>query len=212
MPSEFGTPGAVAPTCASERILAAASDLCTLVGVKHATISDIARHADVSEDAIYGQWGAVTDILSAVVIRDFRAGIDDTESRVHAHEQLEDMIAEAFASTFWFLDSHPIVGGAVRSDADTILPEAQVSIAAVITAVTRWLVDIIGMTAHRSAGLVIDAELLEEITTRLIQSMLLAPNLSGPSNTFVAIADYARRRFVPLVYAMCRPGSGGCGR
>jgi AcrR family transcriptional regulator len=51
-PSEFGLPGAVAPRCVSERILAAASDLCTLVGVKHTTIADIARYADVDETSV----------------------------------------------------------------------------------------------------------------------------------------------------------------
>jgi TetR/AcrR family transcriptional regulator, repressor for uid operon len=208
-PSEFGIPGPSAPACVSERILSAASDLSTLVGVKHTTIEDIARHAEVPEAIVKGRWGTVTDILCAVVIRDFRSSVDHAEPRIRAQEQLEDMVSEAFASAYWFLDSHPIVGGAVRSDADTILPTAEVSIAAVITAVTRWLVDVVGMAAHHCAGLVVDADLLEEVTMRLIQSMLLAPNLSASSDTLSATTAYARRRFAPLVLAMCRPGSGG---
>jgi hypothetical protein len=47
------------------------------------------------------------------------------------------------------------------------------------------------------------------VTMRLIQSMLLAPNLSASSDTLSATTAYARRRFAPLVLAMCRPGSGG---
>jgi AcrR family transcriptional regulator len=205
---EYGAPEAVAPNCVSERVLAAASDLCTLVGVKHTTIADIARYAGIDETLVRDQWETVTDIVSAVVIRDFHAGIEDTESRVRSCEQIGDLIAEAFAAAYWFLDSHPIVGGAVRSDADTILPTAAVSIAVVITAVTRWLVDIVGNAAYRRTGLVADAEPLEEVTTRLIQSMLLAPNVSTPTDTFGAITDYARRRYVPLVYAMCLPSPG----
>jgi hypothetical protein len=65
------------------------------------------------------------------------------------------------------------------------------------------------MSAHHSAGLVVDADLLEEVTMRLIQSMLLAPNISALSDSFSATAEYARRRFVPLVLAMCRPRSDG---
>jgi len=38
--------------------------------------------------------------------------------------------------------------------------------------------------------------------------MLLVPNISAPTDTFGAIADYARRRYVPLAYAMCSPGPG----
>ncbi|MET0475890.1 MAG: hypothetical protein ABW001_14755 [Mycobacterium sp.] len=207
-PSEFGLPGAVAPSCVSERILAAASDLCTLAGVKHTTIADIARYADVDESSVRAQWLSVTEIIGAVVIRDFYAGIEAIESAIHSRDRLGDTIAEAFAAAFWFLDSHPIVGGAVRSDADTILPMAAVSINAVIAAVSRWLVDTVGKAASRQAGLVADVESLEEVTTRLIQSMLLAPNISAPTDTLRAVADYARRRYVPLAFAMCRPGEG----
>lgn len=196
------------PNCVSEVILAAASDLCTLVGVKHTTIADIARYAGIDETSVRAQWESVSEIIGAVVIRDFHAGIEAIESRIRSRERLGDMIAEAFAASFWFLDSHPIVGGAVRSDADTILPTAAVSINAVVAAVTRWLVDTVRTAASRHAGLVADVEPLEEVTTRLIQSMLLAPNISAPTDTFGAIADYARRRYVPLAYAMCLPSPG----
>jgi AcrR family transcriptional regulator len=206
-PSEFGLP-AVAPKCASERMLAAASDLCTLVGVKHTTITDIARYADVDEGTVLAQWASVTDIVGAVVIRDFHAGIDDIESRVRSREEPAEMIAEAFAAAYWFLDSHPIVGGAVRSDADTILPTAPVSIAAVIAAVTGWLVATVGGATRSHAGMLVDVEPLAEVTTRLIQSMLLAPNASVRTDTLGSITEYARRRYVPLAYAMCRPRPG----
>jgi TetR/AcrR family transcriptional regulator, repressor for uid operon len=207
-PGEFGVPGALTPNCVAERILAAASDLCTLVGVKQTTITDIARYADIDDALVRSQWDTVTDIVTAVVIRDFQAGLDDTESRIRAHDQLRDLVAEAFAAAYWFLDSHPIVGGVVRSDADTLLPTAAVSITAVVTAVARWLVGIVAAAAHRRAGLSVDAERLEEVTTRLIQSMLLAPNVSAPTDTFGAIIKYAGLRYVPLVYAMCLPGTG----
>ena len=206
-PGEFGAPGALTPSCVAERILAAASDLCTLVGVKRTTITDIARYADLDDTLIRSQWETVTDIVGAVVIRDFHAGIDHTESRIRSHEQLRDVIAEAFAAAYWFLDSHPIVGGVVRSDADTLLPTATVSITAVVTAVTRWLVDVVTTAARQRAGLIVDAERLEEVTTRLIQSMLLAPNVSAPTDTFGAVIGYVGLRYVPLVYAMCLPGA-----
>jgi AcrR family transcriptional regulator len=204
----FGASEAVARGCGAERILAAASELCTLVGVKNATMGDIARYAAIDEALVRAQWETVTDIVSAVVIRDFHARLDVTEARVRSHDELESVIAEAFAAAYWFLDSHPIVGGAVRSDADTILPTAAVSITAVIASVAGWLVDTVSAAARRRAGLFADAESLIELTTRLIQSMLLAPNVSAPTDTRGAITDYARRCYVPLVFAMCLPNGG----
>jgi AcrR family transcriptional regulator len=208
MPSEFPAPDAIAPTCAAERILAATSDLCTLAGVKHTTMSDIARRAEVAEDVVCRQWASVTDIVSAVVIRDFHAGIEETEARIRSANRLEDLIAEAFASVYWFLDSHPIVGGAVRSDADTMLPTAPVSITTAIASLARWLVGAVGAAVQRALDQVVDADVLEEVTTRLLQSMLLIPSMSLPTKTFGDAALYARRRFVPLVYAMCQPDPG----
>jgi len=204
MPGEFPAREATAPSCVAERILTAAADLCTLVGVKHITIADIARRAEVDVDSVYEQWRSVGELVIAVVIRDLQQRIDVMAKLIRAQATLDDKIVEAFASMHWFLDSHPMVGGALRSDADIILATEQ-SVSAVITIAARLLVESVGGAVRDDSGTALDIEPLEEVTTRLIQSLLLAPTLSQPMSTRADVARYARRCFVPLVHAMRRP-------
>jgi TetR/AcrR family transcriptional repressor of uid operon len=207
MPGEFPAREATAPSCVAERILTAAADLCTLVGVKHITIADIARRAEVDVDSVYEQWRSVGELVIAVVIRDLQQRIDVMAKLIRAQATLDDKIVEAFASMHWFLDSHPMVGGALRSDADIILATEQ-SVSAVITIAARLLVESVGGAVRDDSGTALDIEPLEEVTTRLIQSLLLAPTLSQPMSTRADVARYARRCFVPLVHAMRRPDLG----
>jgi AcrR family transcriptional regulator len=205
MPGEFPAREAIAPSCLAERILTAAAEECTLVGVKHITIADIARRAEVDVDSVYEQWRSVGELVVAVVIRDLQQRIDAMAKLIRAQRTLDDKIVEAFASMHWFLDSHPMVGGALRSHADIILATEQTSVSAVITIASRLLVESVGGAVRDDSGMALDIEPLEEVTTRLIQSLLLAPTLSQPMSTRADVARYARRCFVPLVHAMRRP-------
>jgi AcrR family transcriptional regulator len=208
VPGDFPVQGAITPACISERILSAAADLCTLVGMKNVAMSDIARRAELDIDAVYEQWPTLTDLTTAVVIRDLQDRIGEMTTAIGVHHRLDDKIAEGFVSMYWFLDSHPMVGGALRSDADVILPGEGMSVSAVITVASSLLVDSIREVLRDGVGISFDTEPLEEVTTRLIQSLLLAPGVSQPLGTRADVARYAQRCFVPLVHAMCYPDIG----
>jgi len=98
MPGEFPAREAIAPSCLAERILTAAAEECTLVGVKHITIADIARRAEVDVDSVYEQWRSVGELVVAVVIRDLQQRIDAMAKLIRAQRTLDDKIVEAFAS------------------------------------------------------------------------------------------------------------------
>jgi AcrR family transcriptional regulator len=208
VPGDFPVRGAITPACVSERILTAAADLCTLVGMKHVEMSDIARHAEIDLDVVYEQWPTLIDLTTAVVIRDLQDRIGEMTAAIRSHHDLDDKIIEGFVSMYWFLDSHPMVGGALRSDADIILPGDGMSVSAVITVASSLLVDSVRQVLRDDAGITFDTEPLKEVTTRLIQSLLLAPGVGQPLGTRADVTRYAQRCFVPLVHAMCWPDLG----
>jgi AcrR family transcriptional regulator len=208
VPGDFPVRGKTAPACISERILTAAADLCTLAGMKHVAMSDVARHAEVDIDIVYEQWPTLTDLATAVVIRDLQGRIGEMTTSMRARTGLDDKIVDGFVSMYWFLDSHPMVGGALRSDADIILPGEGMSVSTVIAVASSLLIDSVRQVLRDSADTAVDSEPLEEVTTRLLQSLLLAPGGSQPLGTRAEVARYAQRCFVPLVHAMCHPDIG----
>jgi AcrR family transcriptional regulator len=184
-----------------DRILSAAAVELITAGIKHTTIAGVARAAAVPEDAIYQRWTSVEALVTAVVVRDLHRRLEELGSAVGYRGRLDDQLSEAFASVLWFLDSHPLVGGAVRSNVEVILPVAEVSVAQIVGVGATAISNRIATIVADDTGRAVDSEALTEVLTRLIQSLLLTRGQSRRLATRQHVVDYARQCVVPLVGA-----------
>jgi AcrR family transcriptional regulator len=194
------------PDASAERVLTAAADLCTMAGLAGATVDGIARCAGVGEDVIHLRWDSLTDIVTAAVVRDLQPHVDDMAGRMRTIDVLDERIVEAFTSVFWFLDGHPMVGGALRADPAALAATAVPSVAPLIAIAAGVVVDSIRESLHRNGIGDLDGEVLTELVARLIQSLLLAPVGSPPLASRSESAGYARRCIVPMVFALVDAG------
>jgi hypothetical protein len=142
------------------------------------------------------------------VVRDLHAHLEAIRGATPCSVCVDDDIIESFATVVWFLDSHPLVGGAVRSDPDIIRPASGVSVSPIIAVAVAVIIDRIAASAFEHGPRLIDREALTEVMTRLIQSLLLTRGKSAPFNNRNDVVGYARRCIVPLVSAMTTPGAG----
>lgn len=208
MPGEFPPQTLEYREYVAERVLTAAAHECITAGIKHTTITDVARAADVPTEVIHQRWSTMGELLTAVVVRDLQARLDAMSATTGCSDGMDDHIADCFTTVVWFLDSHPLVGGAVRSDPDLIRPIAGVSVAPIVAAAVAAIVDHIAASALEHGARITDAEALTEVMTRLIQSLLLTRGESTPLITRNGVAGYARRCVVPVVYSLTTPTSG----
>ncbi len=189
----------------SEQILSAAAEELITAGIQNTTIADIASLAGLPDEVVYHLWPTIQELVTAVVLRDLGSRLTEVTSALQSCDQLDDQIAEAFAAVLWFLDSHPLVGGAVRSDAGMILPTAEISVSRIVGQGAAAITDHIGTVVTEHAGRSVDTDALTEILTRLIQSLLLTRGASmTPLHGRPDLVRYARRCVVPLVRAFVR--------
>jgi AcrR family transcriptional regulator len=200
-PGEMPSQAADLGVSLADRILSAAAVELITVGIKHTTIGCVARAAAVPEDAVYQRWTSVEALVTAVVVRDLHRRLVEIGGAVAGRGRLDDQISETFASVLWFLDSHPLVGGAVRSNAEMILPMAEVSVSRIIAVGATAISNRIGTLVADDSGREVDSDALTEVLTRLIQSLLLTRGQSRRLATRQHVVDYARRCVLPLVGA-----------
>lgn len=184
-----------------DRILSAAAVELITSGIKNTTIAGVARTAAVPEAAIYQRWTSVEALVTAVVVRDLHRRLEELGAAVGCRGRLDDQLADTFASVLWFLDSHPLVGGAVRSNVEVILPVAEVSVAQIVAVGATAISNRIATIVADDSGRAVDSEALTEVLTRLIQSLLLTRGQSRRLATRQHVVDYARQCVVPLVGA-----------
>jgi AcrR family transcriptional regulator len=188
----------------TERILNAAADEYITAGIKHATLADVAQRAAVSEQAIRQRWSDAQELVAAVVIRDLHTRLGAITGALRRLECIDDRIAESFAAVVWFLDGHPLVGGAVRADADLILPSAERSVSPIVTAGVAAITQFLAVLVRDDTGRAVDTGALHEVMTRLTQSLLLTRGVSTPLSSRNDVLEYAHRCVVPLVHAFIR--------
>jgi AcrR family transcriptional regulator len=203
-PGELPSQAAGLSALFSDKILSAAAEEFITAGIKQTSIADIARLAGLPEEVVNQRWSAVEELVTAIVVRDFDSRRGEFTRAVQSWDTLDDKIIEGFTSVVWFLDSHPLVGGAVRSDAEMILPMAEVSISPVVVLGVDIISDCISTVVFEGSGMSVDSDALTEVLTRLVQSLLLTRGPSTPLTSRNNLADYARQCVVPFIRAFTR--------
>ncbi|MET0701072.1 MAG: TetR/AcrR family transcriptional regulator [Mycobacterium sp.] len=203
-PGELPSQAAGLSALFSDKILSAAAEEFITAGIKQTTIADVARLAGLPEEVVQQRWSAVEELVTAIVVRDLDSRRRQFTTAVQSRPTLDDKIVEGFTSVVWFLDSHPLVGGAVRSDAEMILPLAEVSISPVVGLGVAIISECIGTAVFEGSGMSVDSDALTEVLTRLVQSLLLTRGPSSPLTSRKHLHDYARQCVVPFVRAFTR--------
>ncbi len=103
-----------------QTILDAAHELLIAVGMRRMTMTDIARHAQVSRATLYRRWSSVDDVVGALFRREW-AAVADAAFAVAAESGRQRLVL-AVVSVVRTLRVHPIQRKIIDLDPEFLIP------------------------------------------------------------------------------------------
>lgn len=113
----------MASTRNKDRILDAARETILSSGWRRATVTDVARRADVSRMTVYRTYPDMQSILADLMTREWVAEIDRVMSEIDdSGNDSADVIARRFSAAVAALRHHELFRRIVRDDPEQLLP------------------------------------------------------------------------------------------
>lgn len=187
-------PTADAPTT---EILDAALEVFANLGIRKATIEDIARHAAVDRVTVYRRLGSKNDVVSAVLAREAQRVFERASSSASKATDIEERIAIIFADLVRDLRGHALFNKLMTMEPQTTFPK-----------VTADAADLLRLAVHFATTVLLedldpdDPDHLTarvEIVVRLVHSLFLTPDAVVELKTRAQLIAFARKHVVPIV-------------
>ena len=105
-----------------DRILDAARETILSAGWRRATVTDVARRADVSRMTVYRAYPDMQSILADLMTREWVGEIDRVMSQIDDGDGGADVIARRFSASVVALRSHELFRRIVHDDPEQLLP------------------------------------------------------------------------------------------
>jgi AcrR family transcriptional regulator len=183
----------------SEQILDAALDQFQLVGIRRASVEDVARRAGVSRITVYRRFPRKEVLIEAVAMREARRLVAAVDAATSAISGFADQIVESFVVMLRLIREHPLVRQLLAVEPDEMLRTLTVRGGPVIAIGTTYVADQIRLAQQAGEASPYDPEPAAEILARLAQSLLLTPDGVIPVDDESAERDFARAHLAPLI-------------
>lgn len=183
----------------TERILDAAHEQLRSFGLRRSTVDDVARRARVSRVTVYRRFGTKDGLVSACLLREYRRFLADVDLAVADLPTVEDRLVEGFVVVLRHIREHPLVGGLLRLEPETMLPFLTVDSGPALVAMRDHLADRLRHVQPSLGGPVRDAEAIAELMVRITVSFLLNPEGCFELGEDGHAREFARRYFLPLL-------------
>jgi AcrR family transcriptional regulator len=109
-------------TVDDDALLDAAYACVLAVGVRRTTMTDVARHADVSRMTLYRRFPDVTSLMQALMTREFSAILAQVEAETAALPTARERLVAVAAEGAARLARHPLLMRVVDVDPELLLP------------------------------------------------------------------------------------------
>lgn len=198
--TEHPVPAGSSFTPEVEQILDAAFALFADIGVRRATIGDIARRAHIDRVTVYRRIGSKDDVVQAVIARDAAALFDLVMQAARRPDTLEDRVAVAFATVITQLRANALLASLLNLEPETLLPrlttEAMPLLATAVAATMHMLDQAVQDGLLESTeGMLASAEVL----VRVVHSYLLTPQVLVKLTTYDELIAFAHTHLVPML-------------
>lgn len=156
----------------TERILQAAFDRISDVGLSRTTVEDVARSAGLSRQTIYRYFPSKDHLILALVLREEEKFLDGIRAAFAASAGLERALRESILFCLGFAREHPLLDRLLASDPEILLPYLTTRGRPIIARAREALVEQIGTKAWVRADVVEEAV---DAAVRVVISYVLAP-------------------------------------
>ncbi|MCX4553797.1 TetR/AcrR family transcriptional regulator [Streptomyces sp. NBC_01387] len=183
----------------TEQILDAAREQFTTFGLRRSTVDDVAKRAGVSRVTVYRRFGNKDGLVSACLIREYRRFVMDVDATVAGLPTVEDRLVEGFLVVLQHIRQHPLIGGLLRLEPETLLPFLTVESGPGFLAVRSYLADRLRHAQRLEGRPVTDPTPVAELMVRITVSFLLNPVSCFELDDDDQVRDFARRYLIPLL-------------
>ena len=183
-----------------ERILEAAWKLFGEVGIRRATIGDIARQAGIDRVTVYRRVGNKEDVVQAVVEREAVTVFTQVARAARAGDTFPKRIELGFSSIMQLVAVNPMLNRMISLEADTVLLQLTSGGANLLRTATAATLQVFEQAVEdgllsTTEGMTSQAELL----VRIVHSFMLTPTAWIALDTDQQLQAFARDHLVPMV-------------
>ncbi|MEE6264629.1 MULTISPECIES: TetR/AcrR family transcriptional regulator [Streptomyces] len=208
-----GAPGAGGGP--SEKILDAAREQFMTFGLRRSTVDDVAKRAGVSRVTVYRRVGNKDELVQRVLLREYRLFVAEVDAAVAGLPTMEERMVEGFAAILRLIRGHPLIGGLLRLEPETMLPHLTLESGPSFLAMRGYLAghlrraqraaqegaDGVGEErADRDAEGDGDPTAVAELMVRITVSFLLNPVSCFALDDDEQARRFARRYLAPLLH------------
>ncbi|GGT43166.1 TetR/AcrR family transcriptional regulator [Streptomyces atratus] len=185
----------------SEQILDAAREQFMTFGLRRSTVDDVAKRARVSRVTVYRRIGNKDSLISACLLREYRCFVVEVDDAVAALPTTEDRLVEGFVAVLGHIREHPLIGGLLRLEPETMLPFLTLESGPAFLAIRDYLADRLRHARRAEGRPVSDPAPVAELMVRITVSFLLNPVSCFELDDEAQVRAFARRYLVPLLAA-----------
>ncbi len=197
----FGDGGPQPEDTTTERILDAALAQFVEFGLRRTSVDDVAKQAGVSRVTVYRRFQTRDQLVSATLHREYQRFLDVLDAVVRVLPTMEDRVVEGFLVTLRHVQSHPLIGGLLRTEPELVLPALTVNGGPAQAAMRDYLArSFVHFQRQSEAGVEsADPAPAAEIMVRIVVSFLLNPTSCVELSDDEAARAFARRFLAPML-------------
>lgn len=184
----------------TNRLLDAAYDQFSRMGIRRSTMEDVARRAGVSRITAYRRFATKDTLVEQVVRREFRRYFNQFLVDIQQASTVADRVVLGFVSSLRAIRSNPLIGGLLTVEPDVLIPSMINDGGRTMATVQRFVAN--QLRGEQRAGNVsgeVDVELVAELMTRLSTSFLVTPSQVIDLDDDEQLRALARRFIVPML-------------
>jgi AcrR family transcriptional regulator len=178
------------PVAAVDEILDAALAVYAEIGIRKATLDDIAKRADVQRGTVYRRVGGKNEVVAAVMARESTRLFELIREAAQSAETYPDRVVRAFATTVTAVRENRVWNRVLELEPATILDQLTLNGTFILAAAVEATAEIL-----RSPDGLASSEQLRaraEILVRITHSILLTPHAYVSLDTHAEVESFAR--------------------
>jgi AcrR family transcriptional regulator len=160
----------------SQRILDAALELSAASGLRHLTMDDVARKANVGRMTVYRRFATKSALVDALAVRECRRCLAVIGDAIDPDDGVVDRIATMFVAVLRVIREHPLLERLARVEPEALLSELTRDNSRVFRLVREFLIDRVHQAQAAGELAEADAAVLAELALRLGASFVLMPD------------------------------------
>jgi len=182
---------------ATREILDAALEVMATLGLRKATIEDIARQAGVDRVTVYRRLGTKNDVFNAVLVREAQRVFERAAESAGKTADADERIALVFTGLVRDLRGHALFNKLLEMDPASAVPKVTIGAPALLRLAIHFATsELLHDLENRDPE---DLTARVEIVARLVQSLFLTPEGVVELRTRSQLMEFARTYVVPII-------------